>query len=161
MKQDDVLIIGIGNIFRGDDAAGLAAAGLLRDLELPGVKVLEMDGDITALAERWQGAERVVVIDAVSSKAPAGAIFRFDAHAEPLPKKMFAACCSSHALGLAHQIEMAHSLNQLPPCLIVYGIEGKDFTLGSKLSPEVQQALPRLVEQIQEDLTGLGKTGEP
>ena len=161
MKQDDILIIGIGNIFRGDDAAGLAAAGRLRDRQLPGVQVLEMDGDITALAEAWQGAQRVVVIDAVTSKAPAGAIFRFAAHAKPLPKKMFATCCSCHAFGVAHQIEMARALNQLPPCLIVYGIEGKDFTLGSKLSPAVQQALPRLVEQIQKDLSGLEKIGEP
>jgi hydrogenase maturation protease len=53
---------------------------------------------------------------------------------------------------VAQQIEIARSLNQLPRCLIVYGIEGKDFTLGSKLSPEVQQALPRLMEQIQKEL---------
>ena len=161
MKQEDVLIIGIGNIFRGDDAAGLAAAGLLRERRLPGVKILEMDGDITAIAADWQGAQRVVVIDAVTSKAPAGTIFRFAAHEKPLPQKMFATCWSCHVFGVAQQIEMARALNQLPPCLIVYGIEGQDFTLGSGLSREVQQALPRLVEQIQEDLTGLEKTGEP
>jgi len=152
MKQDDVLIIGIGNIFRGDDAAGLAAALMFREMQLPGMQVLEMDGDITTLADGWQGVQRVVVIDAVTSKAAAGTIFRFAAHREPLPKKMFATCCSCHAFGVAHQIEMARALNQLPPCLMVYGIEGKDFTLGSKISPEVQQALPRLVEQIRQDL---------
>lgn len=148
----DVLIVGIGNIFRGDDAVGLAAAGLLREMQLPGVKILELDGDMTRLLDEWQGVQKVVVIDAVTSKSPAGAIFRFDAHERPLPQKMFATCCSCHAFGVAQQVEIARSLNQLPPCLIVYGIEGKDFTLGSKLSPEVRQALPRLVAEIQQDL---------
>ena len=148
----DILIIGIGNIFRGDDLAGLAAVRLLREMQLPGIKILEFDGDMTGLLDEWQGAAKVIVIDAVTSKSPAGAIYRFDAHEKPLPQKMFATCCSCHAFGVAQQIEIARSLKQLPPCLIVYGIEGKDFTLGSKLSEEVQEALPRLVAQIQQDL---------
>ncbi|MEW6657737.1 MAG: hydrogenase maturation protease [Thermodesulfobacteriota bacterium] len=152
MDQDGILIIGIGNIFRGDDAAGLAAARLLREMQLPGVKVLELDGDISALAEGWQGAQRVVVIDAVASQSEAGRIFRFAAHGEPLPRKLFATCCSCHAFGLAEQIEIARSLQQLPPSLMVYGLEGQDFMLGSGLSPEVQEALPRLVAQIRQDL---------
>jgi hydrogenase maturation protease len=152
VNQDDILIIGIGNIFRGDDAAGLTAARRLREMQLPGVEVLELDGDISALAEGWQGAQRVVVIDAVASKSEAGRIFRFAAHADPLPRKLFATCCSCHAFGLAEQLEIARSLQQLPPSLIVYGIEGKDFMLGSGLSPEVQEALPRLVAQIRQDL---------
>jgi hydrogenase maturation protease len=152
MDQDDILIIGIGNIFRGDDAAGLVAAGRLREMQLPGVKVLEIDGDISSLAEGWQGAHRVVVIDAMASRSQAGRIFRFEAHGEPLPRKLFASCCTCHAFGLAEQIEIARSLKQLPSSLIVYGLEGKDFMLGAGLSPEVQEALPRLVEQIRRDL---------
>ena len=150
--MDDILIIGVGNIFRGDDAMGLAAARRLREMQLPGVKVLELDGDISALADGWQGAQKVVVIDAVASKSDAGKIFRFAAHAEPLPRWLFATCCSCHTFGLAEQIEIARSLQQLPPSLIVYGIEGKDFMLGSGLSPEVQQALPRVVELIRQEL---------
>ena len=146
--MDYILIIGIGNIFRGDDVAGLAAARLFREMQLPGVQVLELDGDMTGLIEGWQGARKVVVIDAVISKAAAGTIFRFDAHEEPLPQKMFATCCSCHAFGVAQQIEIARSLNQLPPCLIVYGIEGQDFTLGAPLSPEVAAAVPEVIRRL-------------
>lgn len=152
MNENTVLIIGIGNIFRGDDRVGLTAAVLLREMELPGVKVLEIDGDMTGLLDEWQGAKKVIVIDAVTSKSPAGTIFRFDALEKPLPQKMFATCCSCHAFGVAQQIEIARSLNQLPPCLIVFGIEGQDFTLGAGLSAEVQQALPRLLEQVRQEL---------
>jgi hydrogenase maturation protease len=151
MSPNDILIIGIGNLFRGDDAAGLAAAGLFREMQVPGIKVLELEGDLTGLLEDWQGAKKVAVIDAVASGSPPGAIFRFAAHEEPLPRQMFAAA-SSHAFGVAQQIEVARSLGQLPPCLLVYGIEGKDFTPGAGLSPEVREALPRLVAQVRQEL---------
>lgn len=157
MTPSDILIVGIGNIFRGDDAVGLAAARLFREMQLPGLEILELDGGLTGLLEGWQGVAKVIIFDAVTSKAPAGTIFRFAAHEGPLPQKMFATCCSCHAFGVAQQIEIARSLKQLPSCLIVYGIEGKDFTLGSKLSEEVQQALPRLVEQVRQEL-GLSGT---
>ena len=147
----EILIIGIGNPFRGDDAAGLVAAALLREMQAPGVKVLELEGDLTGLMDGWQGAQKVAVIDAVASASPPGAVFRFAAHEEPLPRQMFAAS-SSHAFGVAEQIEVARSLGQLPPYLMVYGIEGKDFTPGADLSPEVREALPRLAEQVRRDL---------
>jgi hydrogenase maturation protease len=145
---NQTLVIGIGNIFRGDDAVGLVAARRLREMWLPAVQVLEFDGDITTIAESWQGAPKVIVIDAATSRSAAGAIFRFEAHAEPLPRKLFATCCSCHALGLAHQIELSRALSQLPPCLIVYGVEGTDFTLGSGLSPGVAGAVDELIRRV-------------
>ncbi len=150
--MDQVVVIGIGNIFRGDDAVGLAVARRLRDLGLIGVQVQEIDGDITGLADGWQGARKVIVIDAATSRSPGGTIFRFEAHTEPLPRKLFATCCSCHAFGLAQQIEVARALNQLPPCLIVYGIEGTDFTLGSRLSSGVEAAVPEVVRRVLKEI---------
>jgi hydrogenase maturation protease len=148
----DIMIIGIGNIFRGDDAVGLVAAQRLRDLKLKGVQVLELDGDITTMAASWQGASRVIVLDAATSKSQAGTIHRFAAHEEPLPRKIFATCISCHAVGLAQQIEMARALQQLPPSLIVYGIEGQDFSLGAKLSPAVAAAVPEVIRRVLEEI---------
>jgi hydrogenase maturation protease len=147
-----VVIIGIGNIFRGDDAAGLAAVRRLRKMGLPGVEILEFDGDISNLAEAWKEARDVIVIDAATSQGEAGAIHRFEAHAEPLPRKLFATCCSCHAFGLAHQIEVARALKHLPPRLIVFGVEGRDFGLGSALSPEVEAAVPAVIRRVLEEL---------
>ena len=148
--MEKTIVIGIGNIFRGDDAVGLVAAQRLRDLKLKGVRVLELDGDITTMAESWQGATRVIIIDAATSKGVAGTIHRFAAHEEPLPRKIFATCISCHAVGLAPQIEMARALQQLPPSLIVYGIEGQDFTLGARLSPAVAAAIPEVIRRVLE-----------
>jgi hydrogenase maturation protease len=154
------LIIGIGNEYRGDDGLGLIVARNFRKKRLPRVTLLEFSGDLTALGEEWQGAETVILVDAVASGREPGTIYRFEAHRAPLPQKLFAPS-STHALGLAEAIELARALNLMPANLIVYGLEGKYFAAGAGLSPEVQQALPRLVEQIQGEVDMLGKIGKP
>ena len=154
-----ILVIGIGNEYRGDDGLGLIVARRLRERHLPKVTIMEIGGDLTVLGETWQGAETVILVDAVASGREPGTIYRFEAHREPLPQKLFAPS-STHALGLAEAMELARALKLLPANLIVYGLEGKYFAAGAGLSPEVQQALPRLVEQIREDLDRLEKMGK-
>ncbi len=80
-----------------------------------------------------------------------GAVFRFEAHLEPLPEK-FRSPASSHGWGLAEAIELARALNQLPPRLIVYGIEGKSFDLGLGLSREAKKAAAHVVARVRRDL---------
>lgn len=139
------LIIGIGNEYRGDDAAGLIVARRLKERLADSVTILEQSGDGAALMEAWRGAETVIIIDAVVSGAAAGTIHRFDASAQPLPKDAFR--CSTHAFGVAGAIELARAMGELPGSLIVYGIEGKNFAAGVGLSPEVERAVDEVVRR--------------
>lgn len=145
-----VLIIGIGNPYRRDDAVGLIVARALREKNLDNIEVLELSGEGSALIEAWQGAERVIVIDAVCSDATPGTIFRFETHRQPIPTKFFR--YSTHNFGLAEAIELARSLGQLPKELIVYGIEGKDFSPGEGLSFEVAHVVSQVLKQILSDI---------
>jgi hydrogenase maturation protease len=145
-----LLIIGIGNAYRGDDAVGLAAARKLKEEGLPGLVVIEESGDGAALMELWKDAEAVIVVDAIQSGAEPGTVHRFDAHARPIPTELFR--CSTHAFGLAEAIELARALDQLPPRLMVYGIEGKHFEAGMGLSSEVERAAEDVVEQVGQEL---------
>src|SRR5262249_55901180 len=95
--------------------------------------------------EAWRGAETVVIVDAMLSGATPGAIFQFDAGAQPLPKISFR--CSTHAFGVAEAIEMARALCNIPQRLIVYGIEGKNFTIGMGLPAEVEMAACEAAKQ--------------
>ena len=133
------LIIGIGNEYRGDDAVGLIVARRLKGRLADSVKILEQTGDGAALMDAWRGAETVIVIDAVASGAAPGAVHRFDANTRPIPKNAFR--CSTHAFGVAEAIELSRAMGELPRSLIVYGIEGKNFAVGVRLSPEVEGAL--------------------
>jgi len=86
------------------------------------------------------------LIDAIQSGAPPATVYRFDARAEGLPTWFSHA--STHTFGVAEAIELARHIDELPPKLIVYGIEGLDFSPGTELSPEVVEALPAISKLI-------------
>jgi hydrogenase maturation protease len=144
------LIIGLGNHYRGDDAVGLVVARRLKEAAPEGVRVLEESGEGAALMESWKGAATVILIDALHSGAKPGTVRRLDAHGQPIPTRFFH--CSTHAFGVAEAIELARVLSQLPPRVIVYGIEGKSFEAGLGLCPEVEKAGQEVVKRVLEDL---------
>ena len=144
--QPRVVAIGVGNEYRSDDGAGIAVARRLRALLPTGVTVLEESGEGAALIEAWQQATWVFLVDAVRSGSPSGPIHRLDASAAPLPAGFFH--YSTHAFSVAEAVELARSLGQLPPHVIVYGIEGESFDAGSGLSAVVERAVEAVVKQM-------------
>jgi hydrogenase maturation protease len=138
-----VIVIGVGNEFRHDDAVGLIAARRLREL---GVAAEEVEPGVAILADRWNGVDGVVLVDAVSSGAAPGTIHQLDVSASPVPSRMFKD--STHALGLAEAIEMSRLLGTLPRRVMILGIEGEDFSYGVGLSTTVEGALSRLVQLL-------------
>lgn len=140
------LIIGIGNEFRGDDAAGLQVVRRLKATCGGSIDLVELSGEGASLIEAWRGADRVVLVDAVSSGSPAGTIHRLDLGAGPLPNPW--RCYSTHAFGVAEAVEMARALGQLPASLVFFGIEGGNFAPGRGLSVEVERAIGELAQRI-------------
>jgi len=141
--RGSVLVIGVGNPDRGDDGAGPRVAALLR---AQGVNAADHDGDGLALIDLWENHSAVVIVDAMVTGAAPGTVRRFDAAAGPLPREAFAV--SSHAFGVAEAVETARALGRLPARIIVYGIEGESFALGAGLSDRVEQACPRVAQDI-------------
>ena len=140
------LIIGVGNLYRSDDAVGILIARKLKDRVSDRVSIKEQSGEGTSLMDSWQEHDRVCVVDAVSSGAPPGSIHRMDASKEPIPSKFFS--CSTHDFGVAEAIEMARALDQLPRQLQLFGIEGENFQPGEMLSAEVERAMELVVDEI-------------
>ena len=142
-----VLVVGLGNRWRRDDGAGIAAAELLRPHASAQLEVECREQSPIALIDRWLDVPRVILIDALrgSGTAP-GDLVRFDATCDALPRERFRT--STHALGVADFIELARATDRLPARLIVYGITGRDFGLGEGLSDEVRAAVERVVLQV-------------
>ena len=140
------LVIGIGNAWRGDDAAGLLVAHALRARELPDVTVVDAAGVDTDLIDLWQGAGRVILVDAVVSGAAPGTVHCFDLSRDGLPETH--AFCSTHALDLAAVVELARVLDRLPAELWVFGVEAGDFTHGHAVGAAVLRGLNACVEAI-------------
>lgn len=145
-----VLVIGVGNPYRRDDAAGRLALRQLRGRFPREVATLEHDGEGTSLMEAWQGADLVILVDAVQSRATPGSVHRFDAGAAPLPATGMRD--STHAVGVPEAVELARALGRLPPRLIVYGITGRTFDAGEGLSPEVARAVNDVADRVLNDI---------
>jgi hydrogenase maturation protease len=137
-------IIGVGNVDRRDDGAGLIAVRRLRMLTLPAsIAVIEQTGEGAALIESWRGFDSVILIDAVRAGGAPGRIHRLDVSAGSLPSDFFH--YSTHAFGVAEAIELARILGDLPAVL---GIEGADFRPGCVLTTEVEAAVTVLVREV-------------
>jgi hydrogenase maturation protease len=147
------LVIGIGNPFRRDDGVGINIAERISGLQAAEVEVKIQSGEGAALMESWSGAENVLVVDAVRSNSTPGKIHQIDATRVRVPSEFFH--YSSHAFGVAEAIEMARALDQLPKAITVVGIEGKDFSEGIGLSPEVEEAATAATARICRILEGL------
>lgn len=149
-NKHSILIIGIGNPYRGDDGVGLRITQDIKKKSPDHVNVIEQSGDGISLMDSWKDADAVILIDAVHSGAKPGTIHRLDAHTQPIPAKFFH--YSTHAFGVAEAIELARALKQLPPLFIVYGIEGKCFEAGIGLSLEVEKSAQEVVKRVQQDI---------
>jgi hydrogenase maturation protease len=150
------LVLGLGNEFRGDDAAGLVVARLVRGHVSAGVVVGEVTGDATRLIDLWAGAERVILVDAMRSGRTPGTVLRLDLLASPPEgaSESREGLRSSHAIGVLEAVALSRRLGSLPHALVAYGIEGADFSLGGLLSPQVSAAVREVTASI---LTELGR----
>lgn len=144
------MVIGVGNRLRGDDAAGLEAVRRLRERQLPSSITLRThEGEAIELQDLWDGADAVVLVDALASDAPPGTVQRFDASGGALPAAMRRS--SSHAIGIGEAIELGRVLGTLPAAVLVHGVEGARFELGAPLSDEVVSALDELIAAVRAD----------
>jgi hydrogenase maturation protease len=146
-----LLILGAGNPFRQDDAAGLQVARRLRARVPAGVKVVEAEGELTSVLEDWRAEEEVILIDAMRSGARPGTVLRFEAHDRPVPASF--SNSSTHSFGVAEAVELARALGGLPPRVIIYGIEGKHFAAGEGISREVAHAVGEVVERVLQEMS--------
>jgi hydrogenase maturation protease len=143
-----VVVIGVGNSLRHDDAAGLEVVRQLRPRANASEIVLrEHEGETLALLDAWQGAEALVLVDAIRSGAPVGTVHRVDASSAPIPAGLRGSS-STHAVGVGEAIELARSLDRLPRRVVVFGVEGRRFDAGRGLSEDVEAVLAALADAV-------------
>jgi hydrogenase maturation protease len=144
-----VTVIGMGNDFRRDDGVGVTVAEQIAKRNLPDVRVLSGLSESTAILDAWTGAQRVVVVDALTGPdAAPGRIRRWTAADLQATKVV-----SSHALGLAQTCALGQALSQMPDELVVFTVDVVDTNHGLGLTPAVAAAVPDLVDLILADLS--------
>jgi hydrogenase maturation protease len=150
-----VLVVGVGNELRGDDGAGIEVARRLRDAAHGiGFDVREHQGEPTELLDVWGDRRAVVLVDTMRSGEPLGTVRRLDASSRPLPIPL-GGSSSTHAFTLGDAIELGRTLHRLPRRVIVFGVEGRTFEAGARLSSELQEIIPALAVAVLREVSEL------
>lgn len=149
-----LVVIGIGQRLRGDDAAGLDAVKNWRSkynktarnirlelAEVPGIGLLNL----------MIGARAALLVDAVQSGSSAGTIHYI--HEDQI-HAFSGGSRSAHGWGIAETLVMGRNLypHSMPETIIILGIELGNVEMGADLSQTVQEALPDLVNAIEEQV---------
>ena len=150
-----VLVIGIGNEYRSDDAVGLQIADSLSEYGSEHCIIKRSSGEGIALINLWENFEYVILIDAVKSGCKVGTIHEIDLSKENLEVEFFQT--SSHLFALPEAVLLAKTLNKFPDNMIVYGIEGQNFEHGIEISIEVQEAKEKLIQNLKTKIDNLLK----
>ena len=153
------VVIGIGNIERGDDGAGRQVARILKHMLGDKALVVELDGEAGAILERLEGAATAYLVDACMSKAPPGTVHRIDATVGELP--LASSDLSTHGFGLASAVELARTLGQLPAQTVVFAIEAETFEPGAPLTKPVADATVIVAERIRQEIEGEPECTKP
>ncbi len=146
------VVIGVGNRWRRDDAAGLEVIDALRERLDDSVALIESDGEPTRLLDAFELASNVIMVDAVvtGDHAP-GTVHRLTD--EELPNQMGIGQ-SSHLVQLVETIELGKLLGRLPNGLVLIGIEATDFDNGEGMTAPVQVAVAVAAEAVLAELVG-------
>lgn len=160
-----VVVLGVGNELRHDDAAGLEVVRRARALArpassanpAPAIEYREHEGETLALLGMWEGAGAMILVDAIHGSGPVGAVQRFDLSRQPLPARLEGSS-STHAISVADAIELGRELGRLPRRVVVYGVTGARFDAGRGLSAALLDVVGPLARRVLEEAQRLAAT---
>lgn len=142
----EAAIIGIGNPYRGDDAAGWDVVDLLEERVGKGVSLYKERGGIAELMDILAHHRTVVIVDACSSGSIDGPWKRFDLKAESLSEEI--PLTSTHGFGVLQAISLAKNLDYLPEKVILYAIKGSAFQMKAETVVAVRESAIQVAEAI-------------
>jgi hydrogenase maturation protease len=153
------LVVGIGSLIRGDDGIGVHAVRRLKDEGIPDhVHTLEVGTGGLSLLDYVEGYDRLVIIDAIVTGAPAGTVHEL--HGEETARTVHLAV--GHEADLPTTLALGKKLSKtMPETVVVVAVEAGDLTSFSEsLTPEVEAALPKVLSKVRNFyLTSTGSMG--
>lgn len=138
-----VWVIGLGTAL-GDDRAGWELVALLQERLPAGVRCSSTN-DPLCVMDVPVGCERLVVIDACRGAGLPGSLHRFE---WPDPRLAAVESLSSHGIGLAAALELAASLERLPPKVVILSIEVAPEAACVGVSLAVEAAMPEFLSRV-------------
>lgn len=147
-----VLLVGCGNLLRGDDGVGPILVRHLWERGVPeGARLV--DGGTAGMDTAFQmrGAERVVIVDAAATGSAPGTLFRVPgAELEDLPPLQG---LHTHSFRWDHSIALARWIlgDACPTDITVFLIEAGGVELGADLSAPVEATMEQVIEIVERE----------
>jgi hydrogenase maturation protease len=158
------LLLGLGNPLLGDDGLGWKIAesvqhalaetqSLITNHQSLEIDFVSVGG--LALMERMVGYDRAIVIDAVETGGPVGAVTCFDLSA--LPDHAAGHTAAPHDATLQTAVRLGRQLGaHLPACITIIGVEARNlYEFTETLTPEAQAVIPRATRLVLDLLEAL------
>ena len=152
-SKGDLIILGMGNKFFGDDGVGIIIAEGL-------TKILKDQKNITVEETNWSGFRIIdllsgyksaIVVDALKTgNKPAGFIYKLDYKEFVHSVRMV----SFHDVNFATAVELAKEVGRaMPENITVYAIEVEETNRFSEmLTPKVETAIDTCIQMIVEEI---------
>ena len=143
-----VLLLGLGNDILTDDAIGLHVVRQLQPqlADHPNIEVRETTEMGLALLDFMTGYSAAVIVDSIQTgRAARGTVHEFDGPAlQQLTGR------TPHFLGVGETLALGRQLGlAMPEQVKIFAIEvGDPFTLSTDITPELESALPAIVDRI-------------
>lgn len=149
-----VCILGVGSA-QGDDRLGWEVVKQIQQQQWPGVVARAVTAP-SQLLDYLDGCQTLMVVDGCRSGAAPGTLFCFP---WPTTQLLPGGWSSSHGLAVVEVLRLAEGLGQLPPQVLVFGMEVANCQPGLEMSPQARQALPQLLSLMREKLPRQGPGG--
>ena len=150
-----VLVAGVGNVLRADDAFGVEVAKRMQTMDLPkGVTVVETGiGGMALVQELQRGYDALIVADCVDLGRPPGQVMMIlpdviDVHALTLEERMDM-LADMHLAKPERVFMLSKALGVLPDKLLMVGCQPVDpDTPGIPMSEPVEKAVDIAIQEI-------------
>lgn len=158
VSNSPILILGIGNYLMGDEGVGVHTALRLQEMALP-AQIEIVDGGTGGfhLLQYFEDHDTVILIDATLDGNAPGTIRLI----EPRFAKDFPRAMSTHDIGLRDMVSALQWMEKMPHIyLFVVSIETIQQQ-GIELTPAIENAMPLLLEKVQEQALQILEQKQP
>ena len=147
LDENNVLVLGIGNLLWADEGFGVRAVQALHGKWRFSRAVALMDGGVQGLKllPYVQEARRLIVFDAIDYGLPPGTLKVLTD--EQVPRFMRAKKLSLHQTGFQEVLAVAELTGSLPTELVLIGVQPEEFEdYGGSLRPSVKAQIQPALE---------------
>ncbi|HIH88284.1 TPA: hydrogenase maturation protease [Candidatus Bathyarchaeota archaeon] len=142
------LIIGVGNLLRTDDGAGIHVINRLNALH-PEIETVDAAMGSIEIIEAMRGYDTVIIVDAIETTAEPGTIYRVNLTGGEQPPTI----THSHGTDLPTILQLGRQLypDEMPREIILLAIEAGDTTtISDEPTRRVRDAISQVVKTIAE-----------